>query len=44
MKIVFWILIAICFARTQLVMAKEVIYWSLFDSPPSIILDGQYKG
>jgi uncharacterized protein (TIGR02285 family) len=25
-------------------MAKETVSWSLFDSPPSIILDGQYKG
>jgi uncharacterized protein (TIGR02285 family) len=25
-------------------MAKEVVAWSLFDSPPSIIIDGEYKG
>ena len=44
MKIVIWILISFCFAPTQFVIAKENITWSLFDSPPSIILDGPYKG
>lgn len=44
MKIVIWILISLCFARIQITVAKERVYWSLFDSPPSIILDGAYKG